>query len=288
MRWLPALVLVACTRSEAPAPPAPGAPVPVASPPTAIVPTDAPPDLARVWPDGCFMFRDAGGTVRESDSRRCAEPRRPYSTFKIPNALIGVDAGVLAGPDAPMTWDKQRVPDEDWYFDSWRKEHTLRSAIKVSAVPHFRTLALLIGADRMKAGLAKLGYGNQDMTAGLDVFWLRGGLRITAAQQLALVEDLARGKLAVSAPAQAAVREVIELARSGDAVLYGKTGTGRTEDERGDWLAWQVGWVERAGVITPYAVWFEAKGSEEMSAIRATREDRLRGALDALGIFPST
>jgi beta-lactamase class D len=286
MRWWPVLMLVACSRPEAPAP---GAPVPrTTSTPTPIVPTDAPPDLARVWPDGCFIFRDPSGTVRESDPRRCAEPRRPYSTFKIANALIGVDTGVLAGPDAPMTWDKQRVPDEKDWFESWRKEHTLRSATKVSSVPHFRTLALLIGADRMKAGLATLGYGNQDTSGGLDLFWLRGGLRITAAQQLALVEDLARGKLAVSAQAQAAVRDILELARSGDAVLYGKTGTGRSEDGRGDWLAWQVGWVDRAGVITPYAVWFEDKGSEPMSAIWDKRQERLRSALDALGVFPKS
>ncbi len=284
MRALPLLVvLAACSQQVGPT----GAPPPPPSPsPTPIVPSDPPPDLAKLWPDGCFTIRDAQGTVHVSHRERCAQPRRPYSTFKIPNALIAVDAGLLAGPDAPMRWDAKRVVAQAHWFEAWRKEHTLRSAMKVSAVPHFRTLALDLGAERMKAGLATLGYGNQDMTGGLDLFWLRGGIRISADQQLSLVEGLARKQLRVSLAAQQAVTEVIELAREGDAVLYGKTGTGGIETGGDGWLAWQVGWVDRKGVIVPYAAWLELPAGK-MDDVRAVRERRLRAALAALGLFPA-
>jgi beta-lactamase class D len=286
MRAFPLLLLVACTSQTD----RPGAPPPLPSrpSPTPIVPADPPPDLARIWPEGCFTFRDASGTVHASDRTRCARPRRPYSTFKIPNALLGVEAGLLAGPDAEMRWDKARIPDTKELMDAWRKPHTLRSGMKVSAVPHFRTLAIDLGAERMKAGLATLEYGNQDMSGGLDLFWLRkGGLLISADQQLAFVEKLARKQLPVSVKAQQAVTDVIELARVGDAVLYGKTGTGGLEDGGDAWLAWQVGWVDRKGVITPYAVWFETPIDNIMD-VRAERERRLRAALDALDVFPNS
>jgi len=284
MRALAVLVLLAgCSQQPGPTT---GAPPPRPSPsPTPIVPSDPAPDLAKLWPEGCFTMRDAGGMVHANDREACAKPRRPYSTFKIPNALIAVDAGVLAGADAPIRWDAKRIPAQAHWSAEWRKEHTLRSAMKVSAVPHFRTLALELGADRMKAGLAKLAYGNQDTSGGLDLFWLRGGIRISADQQLAFVEKLARKQLAVSVGAQQAVTEVIELAREGDAVLYGKTGTGGLENDAEGWLAWQVGWVERKGTITPYAVWFELPGGK-IDDVRAEREKRLRAALDALGLFP--
>lgn len=238
------------------------------------------------WADGCFMYRDEKGVVHESNKARCAKPRRPFSTFKIANALIALDVEILDGPDAQMTWDKTRVPDSKQYRDAWRKPHTLRTGIAVSALPYFRTLALQIGEDKMKAGLEKLAYGNRDISGGLDRFWLGGGLRISAAQQLAFVDALANKKLPVSEAAQAAVAEVTVLAKTDTAVLHGKTGTGPIEDGKGGWLVWQVGWVEKDGKLLPYAAWMESK-AKKLDDARAAREKRLRATLDALGMFPS-
>jgi beta-lactamase class D len=261
-------------------------------------PIDAAAVIAKLWPDGCFMVRDASGMLRESDHARCAQPRRPYSTFKLPNAMIAVDAGILDGPDASMTWDKQAIPDEAWYRDVWRKPHTLRSGIAVSAVPYFRTLARQIGEPRMRAGLAKLAYGNQDMSGGLDRFWLGGGIRISAAQQLEFVDALARGKLAVSARAQEVVRDVSTLERAGSSVLHGKTGSGPIEDENagdnkggsgddenGGSIVWQVGWIELGKTIVPYACWMQQPG--KIDDLRTARDKRLRATLDGLGMFPA-
>lgn len=243
--------------------------------------------VAALWPDGCFTVREPGGRVVESSHARCAVPRRPYSTFKLANALIAVDAGLLEGPDAPMAWDRAAIPDEPRFLAAWRQPHTLRSGMAVSAVPHFRTLALRLGAERMRAGLAKLDYGNRDTSGGLDRFWLRGGLRISAEQQLAFVSALARGKLAVSARAQEVVREVSRLRVAGAAALHGKTGAGPIEDGNGGWLVWQVGWIERGGEVVPYACWMDVK-TGDIDGARAARDARLRETLDVLGLFPKT
>jgi beta-lactamase class D len=237
------------------------------------------------WADGCFTYRDADGKLFESDHERCTAPRRPFSTFKIANALIALDAGVLDGPDAQMTWDKTKVPDQKGFRADWRKPHTLRTGIAVSAVPYFRTLALQVGEDRMRAGLEKLQYGNRDISGGLDKFWLGGGLRISAAEQLVFVDALANQKLAVSKKAQQTLAEVTILDTKGGAVLHGKTGTGPLEHGKGGWLAWQVGWIAKDGKRLPYAAWIESK-AKSVDDARAAREKRLRGTLDALGVFP--
>ncbi len=242
--------------------------------------------LARTWPDGCFVIAEPDGTIVETDHERCAAPRRPYSTFKLANALIAVDAGVLEGSETPMTWDTVAVPDDPEWPAVWRQPHTLRSGIAVSAVPYFRTLALTLGAARMSAGLAKLDYGNQDAGPALDSFWLTGGLRISAVQQLRFIEALARGTLGVSAHAQEVVRDVSVIARAGDAVLHGKTGTGSLEDGRTRWLAWQVGYVENHGAILGYAGWMEITSAVDFAVARTQREARIRTTLDSLGWFP--
>lgn len=237
------------------------------------------------WATGCFTYRDADGALFESDHDRCAEPRRPYSTFKIANALIAVDAGVLDGADAAMTWDKTKIPDQKSFRAEWRKPHTLRTGIAVSAVPYFRTLALQIGEDRMRAGLDKLHYGNRDISGGLDRFWLGGGLRISAAEQLAFVGALANGALGVSADAQAVVADISVLERTRGAVLHGKTGAGPLEHGKGGWIVWQVGWIEKDGKRVPYAAWLESQ-ARSIDDARTARDKRLRAELAARGLFP--
>jgi beta-lactamase class D len=241
--------------------------------------------LKRLWPDGCFAIKDANGVVHESDHERCAKPRRPYSTFKLANALLGVDARIFDGADAPMRWDKVNVPFEERWRGDWTEPHTLLSGFVVSAVPYFRTLALDLGEPRMREGLAKLDYGNRDLSGGLDKFWLSGGLRISALQQVAFVDALARGKLAVSEHAQDVVREISRLDDRPNAILHGKTGTGPIEDRKGGWIAWHVGWVYRDSSVLPYAMWFETEASD-LDLVRRMREKRLRGTLHALGVFP--
>ena len=284
MPRLACLVLVACSSPEPARAPAPSpTPAPVHDASVVVAPALTP-ELAARWNTGCLLVRLPSGLV-ETDRARCNLPRRPYSTFKLANALIGLDAGVLAGADAPMPWDKRAVPDEKRYRDEWRKPHTLRSAIKVSAVPQFRTLARTIGEQRMVAGLTKLAYGNRSIGGGIDQFWLREGeLRISAAQQLAFVDALARGKLAVSQPAQAVVREISELERRGDRVLHGKTGSGMVEDGSGRFLVWQVGWIENGTQIVPYAAWVEVTGGTFDEA-RGVRDALLGDSFTALGVF---
>ncbi len=64
--------------------------------------TTAQPDLAsyfKPYPAGAFVLYDLkrDAYVRYNEAR-CRERFSPYSTFKIPNSLIGLDTGVV--PDA--------------------------------------------------------------------------------------------------------------------------------------------------------------------------------------------
>src|SRR5687767_12504069 len=88
------LVLVGCGTSSSPSAPPPPTPAPTPTPAPSPPAIDAAP-VAIDWPDGCFTYRDRAGTTHESDAKRCSERRRPFSTFKVPNALIGVELGLL-------------------------------------------------------------------------------------------------------------------------------------------------------------------------------------------------
>jgi beta-lactamase class D len=236
--------------------------------------------------DGCFMVRDlASGDERVSDEARCTTPRRPHSTFKIPNSLIGLDLGVLDGPDAVMAWDRETYPAEDYWPEEWKQDLPLRRAIAVSAVPAYRRLATLIGEERMQAALDRLGYGNRDLSGGLDQFWLRGGLRISAREQLDFVTRLVRGELPASKAAQATVREILLRDERAGARIFGKTGSGPVEDSPlgfdGPLLGWLVGWIEQGDRILVYAMWVEA---ERYEGVRDRREQVVDSVFAALGV----
>jgi beta-lactamase class D len=82
-----------------------------------------------------LLYELGVGEVRRSPSDACGTRVTPASTFKIPHALAALDSGVLAGPDATLTYDGS--PDIP---SAWKRDHTLASAMRYSVVWYFRSL----------------------------------------------------------------------------------------------------------------------------------------------------
>ena len=230
----------------------------------------------------CFVVRAPDATVRTSDDTLCAKRLQPASTFKIPNALIGADVGLLDGPDAIMTYDARAYPKEDFWYEGWDKDQPLREAMRISAVPLFRKLAVDIGPERMKAHLDAFAYGNKDMSGGQDTFWLSGGgLLISAPEQVEFLTKLLAGTLPVTPRAMETARAALPTESSGDSVLHWKTGTLRQQADT--WTAWLVGWVARPDGNHVFACWLEDVG--DFDTVRERRMAFCKGVLARLGLF---
>jgi beta-lactamase class D len=208
--------------------------------------------LAR--PRTCFMLteldRGRPGTV---SSPACAERVSPASTFKIPHALAALDAGV-ARVDQKFRHGRTRQP-----FASWARDHTLASAMHHSVLWVFQRIARQLGADRERAYLRRLDYGNGDISSGLTGFWNGGSLKISAEEQERFIRGLFENSLPVSADAQSAVRRMLIQPRDhvinaagqhpfaapwpADAEVAAKTGRSRQDD--GSEVRWLVGQVRR-------------------------------------------
>jgi beta-lactamase class D len=248
--------------------------------------TTAPVDISGLTDaPACFVVRAPDGTVRQSDETTCRKRLLPASTFKIPNALIGADIGLLAGPDAIMTYDAKTYPTQAYWPEGWNRDQPLREAMRISAVPLFRRLATQIGPERMQAHLDAFAYGNKDMSGGQDLFWLDGGgLRISAPEQAAFLSKLLAGTLPVKPEAMATVRAALPTETASDATLHWKTGTARQEPE--PWTAWLVGWVERSDGNHVFACWLEDP-IEDAAQVRARRMAFCKGVLARLNLFVS-
>lgn len=196
---------------------------------------------------GTFVLHELGDDrLRVHDPDRAATAMIPASTFKILNSLIALETGSISDVDEVIPWDGM-----DRSIDAWNRDHTVRSAIGVSAVWAYQELARRIGAERMAASVTAARYGNADIGGPIDEFWLRGDLRISAVEQVDVLTRLLQDELPFAAEHQAAVREIL-IQDQGDAWTLGyKTGTALAAEPV---LGWLVGYTEFAGSSWVFAL----------------------------------
>lgn len=187
---------------------------------------------------GCFVLLDVrSGEVQRYNAERCAKRLPPCSTFKIFNALAGLETGAVAGADTLFRWDGSKQ-----HFKSWERDHTLASAMQNSVVWYFQKVARAIGRERMQEFLDRTDYGTRQIGKEVDMFWLNGDLTISADEQIEFLRKLYADELPFKPEHQATVRKLIELRRGAGWVFSGKTGS--NADKRGYTLGWFVGHVQ--------------------------------------------
>ncbi len=163
----------------------------------------------------------------------------PASTFKIPNALIGLELGAIDDENEVFRWDGKPKPRA-----AWERDHTLASGMRESVVWMFQEVARRIGRERMREWLDRLEYGNRDIKGGIDLFWLQGTLRVSAREQVDLLRKLSEGALPMTQRSQRLVRDALLVEKTAAYRLYAKTGSAGPGTNA---IAWWVGWIERKG-----------------------------------------
>lgn len=196
------------------------------------------------------IYNRSSGTTTSVDSILSARRLSPCSTFKIYNTLIGLELGLIKGPDS--TWYKWDGVHRD--IDGWNRDLTLHEAFSVSAVPAYQILARQIGLERMKKYIEEINYGTKDTSAGIDIFWLpqpdRASIMISADEQVALLNKLLDGKLPFAKKNVVILRDVMEVEKTEKGTLYGKTGSGT--DSNGQ-LGWFIGFLESKSATYVFA-----------------------------------
>lgn len=186
---------------------------------------------------------------------QCQQRLSPCSTFKIPNTLIGLEAGVLSGPGDEKKWDGTQHSRE-----ALNQDHDLASAIKFSIVWYFQDVALDIGPQQMQASLDAFNYGNRDISGGQDHFWLSSSLRISALEQINFMATLDDERLPAGKDNQETVKRLMlqdyRLPEDFSGDLYGKTGSCVGLDVNHGWF---TGFLHREGKEYVFAVNIKGK-----------------------------
>jgi beta-lactamase class D len=238
------------------------------------------PDLAvhfeRLGVEGTFVLRhlETGRTVRVNPER-AAERFLPASTFKIFNALVALEEGAVRDEHEVLAWDGVDRGNPDW-----NQSQNLAAGFHRSTVWLYQELARRTGRDRLRQHLAREHYGNADTTGGVDRFWLTGGLRISADEQVDLLARLASRQLGFSREVQDTVFNIMVMERRDGATLRGKTGWGRVD---GVQIGWLVGTVEQGEGTYAWAMNLETP--DPNFPMMAARRQIVFGLLADLGVW---
>lgn len=225
---------------------------------------------------GAFVLLDraTSQTIRYNPSG-CAEGLLPASTFKILNALIALETGVIPDENYVIQWDGRK-----WPVETWNRDHTLQSAMQNSVVWYYQEVARRIGSERMQKYVDAAGYGNRDISGNLDSFWLDGGLRISADEQVAFLRRLYENNLPFSARSMQIVRKMIIQEEGPGYKLSGKTGTTQMNGKN---IAWYIGYVETKDDVNFFAA--NLQGANEAVQAAKAREIALH-VLRGLKVLP--
>jgi len=216
---------------------------------------------------GTFVLLDGQtGAYRRHDEERAARRYLPASTYKIPNSLIALETGVAQGKDFKLEWDSKRNPRQPWWPAAWAQDHTLESALKNSTVWYYQEIARRVGAERMQAYVDRFDYGNRDISGGIDQFWLTGGLRISANEQVDFLRRFYVNQLGLSERTVRMTKDMLVLEDTPRYRLSGKSGWAGLGEEGAPQTGWLVGYLERQGDVFYFALNIDIRNSQDAAA----------------------
>lgn len=211
--------------------------------------------------DGTAVMIDLNTSAKSVYGTHADERVNPCSTFKILNSMIALDSGAVRDENETIAWDG--VIRE---YPFWNRDHTMRSAIQVSAVWFYQELARRIGEKRMAQMVQKTHYGNGDTLHTLTDFWLGGGsLKISPSEQAEFLGLLVRERLPFSSRTQRTIKDMITLEKNSDFTYGGKTGSCGG-------IGWFIGFVEKGDDTKAFAFEIRGEGANGTEAKKIATE----------------
>lgn len=191
--------------------------------------------------EGSFVLYDLkGDTWSIYDMDYATLRTAPNSTYKIYDALFGLEEGIITPKASFMAWD-----GADYPFEAWNADQDLYSAMESSVNWYFQEIDRQIGASSLKDYVKKIRYGNENINSDLSSYWMQGTLKVSPVEQVELLKDLYNNNFGFTPENVNTVKDSICLFSSDDRSFYGKTGTGRIDGQ--DVNGWFVGFVENEG-----------------------------------------
>jgi len=222
---------------------------------------------------GCFVLYDTRkNEYLQYNPEICRTRFTPCSTFKIANSLIALETAVANDTSFVIRYDSARHPIasellNEEPFKHWPHDQTMTTAFRYSVVWYYQEIAKKIGTVRMQRYADSLSYGNEDISSGIDHFWLSGSLKISADEQVELITKLVNNQLpGFSTKTQEKVKGIMLRESTERYRLYGKTGGGTIAPDAA--IGWYVGFVQKDSTTYAFALNIFVKSFDDLAGKR--------------------
>lgn len=198
----------------------------------------------------------------------------PNSTYKIYDALLGLESGIITPEHSTFTWNGEPCP-----FDSWESDQDLTSAMHNSVNWYFQAIDSQAGFEAVRTFLQTINYGNQNTGTNLNLYWTDFSLKISPIEQVELLQDFYQNNFHFDSKNIQSVKKALLLSTTSSGSLYGKTGTGRVNGK--DVNGWFIGYIETANNTYYFAT--NIQSSSDATGSQAT--EITESVLSNLGIW---
>ena len=233
----------------------------------------------------CTLVVEAatGSVVHEQGD--CDHRATPASTFKVPLALMGFDAGILDDARSPVLPFREGYPD---WIAAWRQPTDPSGWLQHSVVWYSQRIAEALGRPRFDRYLTEFDYGNADGSGdpgrdnGLERSWISSSLMVSPREQVRFLSRLLAGELPASPAAIDRTVSLVERFPAQDGwAVQGKTGSAypRKSDgsfDRARGWGWFVGWADKGDRRLIFARLRQDTQSNRVSGGLRTRDSLMR------------
>lgn len=197
----------------------------------------------------------------------------PCSTFKIYSALNALEQGIITPTDNTLSWDGTKRE-----FAAWNQDHNLHSAMQESANWYFQSIDQAAGVEQLSEFYKSIHYGNSVIGNETSNYWNGSALKISALEQVELLVKLYQNAWNFESTNVDTVKSSLLMTDSGEATLYGKTGTGKIDST--NIAGWFVGFVEQSENTYFFAIYLcSDTGADGTTAIQIAVD-----IMDSIGI----
>ena len=170
----------------------------------------------------------------------------PDSTYKIYDALLGLESGIITPEYSSMAWN-----GEHFSYSAWENDQDLNSAMQNSVNWYFQTMDSQLGLNKIQEFLNEIEYGNQTTSSNLKLYWSDFSLKISPIEQVELLKKFNTNGFHLHSQNVLSVKNAIKIVGTSDGTFYGKTGTGCIDGQ--DINGWFIGYIETSDNIYYFA-----------------------------------
>ena len=188
--------------------------------------------------EGSFVLYDLeNDSWRIHDMDHATLRVAPDSTYKIYDALFGLEEEIITPENSFIAWNGETYP-----FEAWNADQTLQSAMNSSVNWYFESVDEQLGAANISNYIKEIGYGNENISGDFSTYWMESSLKISPIEQVELLTRLQNNSLGFAPENINVVKDAICLSSSDAGTFYGKTGTGRVDGQNVN--GWFIGYIE--------------------------------------------